>query len=285
MEQKILQLEEKTKNLENEITNLKTNLINITTTLGLVSKNNLDLEKLVQSQKLLTEKLIKQNDSLLSVFKGTKYTDFSTSPKNEEDSIIFLIQSYYACKKWEERLVYVLHPETVKHSMKDYYTDNYKSSTITKDEISIQGSHYKVNETFKVGLRDYIIYCKKTSKGFKIDWEAYTGYNPISLRTFKANLSTQPTEFRVSATIGTYYNYNYRDAKNTHWNVNISNNGESISGCYISKSSVLGQKLYEILKDGKEHMLIVEIKIDSSVDDSGNIAIITNVIKEGWSKE
>jgi len=286
MEQNILQLQEKIKNLESEITNIKTNLTNTTTTLGLVSKSNLDLEKLVKDQSILIEKLIKQNDSLLIVFKVKKDADFVSTPKNEEDSIIYLIQSYYACKKWEDRLAFVLKPETAKPSMKVYYTDNYKYSTITKDEISIQGSGYKINESFKVVISGYtIIYCKKTNDGFKIDWEASAGLNPVSMKTFKANLSTQPTEFRVNATIGTYYNYNFSDAKNTHWNVNIEDKeGNNIRGCYISKSSAEGKKLYEILKDGKTHALILELKIDATENNSGGIAIITKVVKDGWSK-
>lgn len=286
MAQNILQLEEKIKNIESEITNIKTNLTNTTTTLGLVSKSNLDLEKLVKEQSLLIGELIRQNDSLLILFKVKKDADFVTTPKNEKDSIIFLIQSYYTCKKWEDRLAYVLKPEAVKSSMKEHYTDNYKSIIITKDEISIQGSAYKTNESFKVLVRDYIFYCKKTIGGFKIDWEATLGYNPVSLRVFKANLSTNPTEFRVKAILGTYYNYNYRSAENTHWNVNVyDNDGNNISGGYISKYSGEGKKIYRILKDGKVHNMILEIKIDASKDKSGETAIITKVIKEGWSKE
>jgi hypothetical protein len=193
LDEKILQLEEKLKSLENEMTNLKTNLTNTTTTLGLVSKSNIDLEKLVKDQSLLIEKLIKQNDSLLTVFKVKKDADFVTNPKNEEDSIIFLLQSYYSCKKWEDRLGYVLKPESVQPSMKEYYTDNYKSRTIKKDEISIQGAGYKPNETFKVVVSgSNIIYCKKTVDGFKIDWEATTGYNPKSFEEFLSEKSTLP---------------------------------------------------------------------------------------------
>ena len=286
MDKSILQLEEKIKNLESEITNIKTNLTNTTSTLGLVSKSNLDLEKLVQAQSLQIEKLIKQNDSLLIVFKVKKDADFVTIPKNEEDSIIYLIQSYYSCKKWEDRLAFILKPENVKSSMKGYYTDKYKSSTVTKDKISIQGSGYKINELFKVVISGYtILYCKKTNDGFKIDWEASAGFNPISMKTFKANLSTHPTEFRVNATIGTSYHSNYRDAMNTHWNVLIEDKeGNTIRG-YIGKSSAEGKKLYEILKDGKKNELILELKIDATENKSGGTAIITKVIKDGWSKE
>ena len=87
----------------------------------------------------------------------------------KEDSIIFLIQSYYACKKWEDRLTYVLKPEVVKSYMKEYYTDNFKSYTIKKDEISLQGSGYKINEVFKILWKYAILYCKKTKEGYKIE--------------------------------------------------------------------------------------------------------------------
>ncbi len=287
MYQKILQLEEKTKNLESEIISIKTNLTITTTTLGLVSKSNLDLERIIKEQSPLFEKLTKQNDSLLIAFKVKKDVNFVSIPKNEEDSIFFLIQSYYTSKKWEDRLAFVMKPETVKSYMKGYYTDNNIHNTVIKDDILIQGSGYKINESFKVVIDNKtIIYCKKTNDGFKIDWEASVGFNPVSMRTFKANLSKQPTEFRVEATIGNYYNFNYRDSKNTHWNVSIDcKENSNISGCYISKSSEEGKKLYEIIKDGKTHPLILELKIDATNDNSGRTAIITKVVKDGWSKE
>lgn len=287
LEKNFLQLEEKTKNLESEIINIKSNLLNTTTTLGLVSKSNSDLDKLVKEQSILIQKLSKQNDSLLVVIGGNRNADYVLTPKNEEDSIVFVIQSYFSSKKWEDRLAYVLNPGTVKPFMKSFYTDNYRSSAAKRNLIAIQGQDYKVNESFKVVIdRSTIIYCKKTSEGFKIDWEATTGYNPISMKTFKAHSNSNTALFRVKAEIGNYYNYNYRNAGDTHWNVNIIDiDGNSISGCYISKVSEEGKKLYEILKDGKQHYLILEIKIDASDNKSGNIAIITKVIKEGWSKD
>jgi hypothetical protein len=286
MEQNILHLEEKFKNLESEITNIKNNLTNTTTTLGLVSKSNLDLEKLVQAQSRQIEKLIKQNDSLLIVFKVKKDTDFVTIPKNEEDSIVYLIQSYFSCKKWEDRVGFVLNPEVMKPYMKNRYSDNYISKIITKEEINIQGSGFKGNEVFIVIVKDWTFYIKKTTDSYKIDWLASIGYNLTPMLTFKANLTTQPTEFRVDAILGNSYNYNYYEAQNTHWSVRISCSEErGPLYNFISKNSEEGKKLYSILKDGKSHQLILEMKIDASEDKNGEVAIITKVVKIGWSKE
>ena len=285
MEQKIFQMEEKVNNLESEIINIKTDLTNITTTLGLVSGNNLALEKLVRDQGVLIEELNKKNDSLLFLYEVNEDVDFISNPKNEEDSIIFLIQSYFACKKWEDRLIYVLKPETVKPYMQEYYNDSYINQKITKDKFSIQGEGYKTNESFKVIVGDKIVYCKKSVNGFKIDWEANTGFNKVSLKTFISSLSNTPTEFRVKAELGSSYFYNYHNAQSTHWNVNLSDiNGEFIYA-YILKSTNEGEELYEILKDGKKHDLILIIKIDSTTDKSGNVAMITHLVKEGWFNE
>ncbi len=287
LEKNFLQLEEKTKNIESEIVTIKTNLINTTTTLGLVSKSHSDLDKLVKEQSIVIQKLLKQSDSLLLVISGNRNADFVSTPKNEEDSIAFIIQSYFSSKKWEDRIPYVLNPKTVTPLMKSFYTDNYRSASVKRNLIAIQGRDYKVDESFRVVVQgSTIIYFKKTDEGFKIDWEATTGHNPISMKTFKAHSNSDIASFRIQAEIGNYYNYNYRNAEKTHWNVGvIDNDGNSISGCYISKTSEEGKKLYEILKDGKQHYLILEIKMDTSESKSGDIAVITKFIKQGWSKE
>lgn len=130
------------------------------------------------------------------------------------------------------------------------------------------------------------MYFKKVNNDYKIDWLATVGYNVMPMNTFKANLSPVATEMRVNAKLGNYFNFNYIEAQSTHWNIDINDvayNG--IVGCYISKKSAEGKKLYDLLKDGKTHPIIVEVVIDSSQDNSGNTAVITKLVTEGWSKE
>jgi|GEM_PF-3172611 len=291
IEQNLLQHEEKIKNIESEITNIKINLTNTTTTLGLVSKSNLDLEKLVKDQSILIEKLIKQNDSLLIVFKVKKDADFVSTPKNEEDSIIFLIQSYYGCKKWEDRLVYVLNSETVKSSLKGYYTDKYKSSTIKKDEISIQGSDYKINESFKVVISgSTIIYCKRTSEGFKIDWEATVGYNQKSFPEFLSEKSNTPTTLRLSLKISPYYSDDYKITTTDYYSFNCYAKEGGNDFLYMKKTSTGANDLKKLVADGKTHDVIIEIGFKTIqhkdyYDLPEDYIFITKFIKEGWSKE
>lgn len=281
-EESVLKLEEKTKSLENEILNIKTNLTTINTTVGLVSKSYLDLEKTVSAQSLLIKKLINQNDSLLKAFSQKKSTDVIESPKNEADSIVFLVQSYYTSKKWEDRLAFVLNAETVKQHMNTYYSGQYLPTKIPNENIAIQGSNFKLNESFVVRARINsgnirTMYLKKTSDGFKIDWDASAGYNPISIKAFELSGNTQPTEFRVAAVFTNSY------ARDGYYTLYLSDDNSGIYG-FISKSSVDGKKLFEILKDGSTLPLILQIKSDNSIVEDTTVGIITKVIAKGWAK-
>lgn len=279
MEETIFKLDEKTKSLENEILNIKTNLLNTNTTVGLISKSYLDLEKTISAQSLLIKKLINQNDSLLKAFSQKKVTDVIETPQNEADSIVFLVQSYYNSKKWEDRLAFVLNAETVKQYLKDYYSGQYLPAKIRTENIAIQGSNFKLNESFIVQTRtgEGTIYVKKTIDGFKIDWEATVGYNPISLQAFELGATTQSTEFRVNAQLTSDYVWD------GYYSLYLSENNTGIY-CYISKSSVEGKKLFEILKDGKRQPLILQIKSDNSLVEDTTVRIITKVIAKGWAK-
>lgn len=214
---------------------------------------------------------------------------FLVSPTNENDSIILLIQSYYACKTWQDRLNYVLRPEEIKSYMEKYYSP-YRSTTIRKDEVFVQGAGFKTNQVFKVIVEhsdwSFVFYIKKLQSSYKIDWLATTGYNPISLNTFKANLSSTPTEFHLLACLDSYYNFNYRNAQNSFWSITIHDPDELHINGYISKSTNEGKKLYNILKDGyKLHPVILEIRIDTTDDKWGRTVLITKVIADGWSWE
>jgi len=262
-EETVFKLDEKTKSLENEILNIKTNLSNANTIIGLISKNYLDLEKTVSEQSLLIKKLINYNDSLLRVFSQKKVTDVTEKPQNEADSIVFLVQSYYKSKKWEGMLDFVLNAETVKQHMKDYYSDRYLPTQITNENISIQGSNFKLNESFVVRTRintfkDATVYVKKTSDGFKIDWDASAGFRVAA-------------NFSISSSLDGYYRLLLRDANNVIYG-------------YISKVSVEGKKLFEILKDGNAQPLILQIKLDNSLITDETVGIITKVIAKGWAK-
>lgn len=292
LEASIFQIEEKQRNsdiqiqvLKNELTAFQANINSLNEIISNLSKDNEALNKLVVEQGKLITKMTRSNDSLMVMLRTKEKSREAASmiPRNESDSIVALIQSYYACKNWEDRVHFVLNPVDVEPLMRGYYLDNYKFQQIPKEEIYLQGSDYKLGQVFKVLCQNNLVYCKKTNDGFKIDWEATTGFNPISFKTFKAGLGSATAEYRVTAEIDSYYNFSFIKAQETHWSVRLVAD-ESLAG-YISKSTADGKRLNEILMDGKQHQLIVELTTDPEQGNSGGIAVITRIVSESWSKE
>jgi hypothetical protein len=278
----IKKIEDSKKYLESELKNVQLNLTNVSTTMSFVTKSNLDLESQVKNQSIQLQKLMIQNDSLLKVFNVSVGSKFVVSPTNESDSIVFVIQNYYLSKKWQDRLAYVLNPESVKSLMENAYKDQFKSYSFEKNQINVPSSNYALGKTFKVFVNGETVYLKKTKDGFKIDWEATWGYNPISISAFKSEESTTPTVLRLTVKLGDLY---YED-----YGVNSKN--------YLSMTSELGytwmtlsssSELKKILSDGKEHQIIVEACYKTTNDIKGygwerKDIFFTKFIKDGWDK-
>ena len=277
----VKKLEDSKKYLESELKNVQLSLTNVTTTMSFVTKSNLDLESQVKFQYNQLQKLMTQNDSLLKVFNVSVGSKFVVAPTNESDSIIYVIQNYYLSKKWQDRLAYVLNPESVKPLMENAYKDQFQSQSYEKNQINIPGSNYAFGKTFKVFVNgEVVFYLKKTIEGFKIDWEATRGYNPISVATFKSEQSTTPTVFRVSAKlINSYWDTYGLNAQNY-----VSVYSE-LGGAYMLMSTA--SELKKILADGEEHQLIIEARYKEFTSADGYVErfiVITKFIKDGWDK-
>jgi len=80
-----------------------------------------------------------------------------------------------------------------------------------------------------------------------------------------------------------YYNYDYIDEQANFWSVRLtdSTDGSNKLTGYISKTSDDGKKLYDILKDAKDHMITVELQIDD-VEIDGNVCDITKFVSDNW---
>ncbi len=242
-----------------------------------------EIKEKVEINKNVISKLQTQNDSLKKALKTNVVSPFVSNPKNEEDSIIFITQQYLSASSWQKRKSHILSPDKNSAQMKDYYSSSYKPRKVEKEKIVIQGKNFKVGDEFTVfvGKRTEY-YFVKTKQGYKIDWLASVGYNEMSMKTFKVSMSKTPTKFRVIAEISNYYNYNYINAQNSHWSIKVDDGRNSRLSCFVSKTSKTGKEIYEILKDGKKHIIIVELKSDNRDDKSGNIAVITKLIKSNW---
>lgn len=263
------EFEEKISTLEAESKICKQNLASKKQELQLLNIKTLEYEK--KYNKLNADYQLLQNKSESSKNLNSQ----KTTPLSERDSINVLIQNFFYSKNISDRKIFLDDPKNLLN-----YMEFHGSYKITPDQITIIGENFKIGDSFKVLIERRTLYLLKKTDGFKIDWLSSTGYNEIPLSVFKADNDLNKGYFRIIAKLGDYYNYSYRSSSKDFWNVQIKeNDGDHIGSCYVAKTSLAGKKLYEILKDGKEHDLIVEIK---KVTNDKNSVVIEKLISNTW---
>jgi hypothetical protein len=122
-------------------------------------------------------------------------------------------------------------------------------------------------------------YVKNVQGKWLVDWEATVGFNPTSLRTFKANVSADEATVRVWIQISDYYNYEFRSKDKSHFSFELTDvNSESLHG-YVPRDSTTGKQLFEITKDGEAHEVAVSIKRTGR---EGSVAEIKSLASHSW---
>ena len=197
------------------------------------------------------------------------------SVSGEKDSIINVLKQYYNCATWEDRLKFVLNPDKVKTKMEEYYSTGYKYYEIFAENISIKENNFNEGNIVTAFYRNDIIYLKKVNDNFLVDWEATIGYNPVSLAAFNTSSIGTTAKLRVNGKLSNSFIGNY--SNENYYSINL--NGRVTPCVYIGKTSQIGIKLFNLLKDGKSHQIIVELKI---VDNSMTTAIITSFLSDTW---
>ena len=199
-------------------------------------------------------------------------TNFIISPKNEVDSIKFVIQHYYSAPTLPEKLEYVLNSNKIKDEVEKYYSDEYKSEQIIKETINITKTKIQKGEYIKVPIKigqfkkALVVIKRCDDNSFKIDWEATVGYNKQSLTAYLNSGDTIPRQFRFDIELSSSfydelgYSYNGKPVSNLEFvSIHIVTSPYS-AFAWALKNNSDGKRLMEILEDGKLHKLVITIK-------------------------
>lgn len=209
-----------------------------------------------------------------------------SSPEN-------VMEDYIEAKTWQDRLATVLHREKTKTRMEKYYSDTRLGGSEVEEIVRIDGEkEIDVGEYIKLKVsyttsRDrrntHLYYVKRTSDGYKIDWEASLGINEMSLKAYQVQRLINSMIFRVTAKLDDYYNYEFRNAYSGYLSVSLSDDGPGfpLYG-YAKRDSKHGKRIYEILKDGEEHNLIVQVRFLRGGDYDSNTVLLEDLISEDW---
>lgn len=195
------------------------------------------------------------------------------------------LQRYLTPTRCTDRLETISNPQGDRAALTEFYASNkcsgeYESLDAKSCRYPLDDGYCDIDLVFK--SKERVTYCLvKTGSEFKVDWRCSAAYNPVSIPAFRAQHALRkPSLFRVIAKLDDYYNYEFSDARETHYSISLKDDySESISG-YIPRSSPDGQKLFDTLKDGKSRAVIVELAYLSN--SSPKVATITRLIGFTW---
>jgi hypothetical protein len=190
------------------------------------------------------------------------------------------VERYLKASQWEQRLEFVRNVQQVRPLMERLYRDvklpaafvEIKKAENLKDNwVFVPVVFARGKNAFGVVVEDtrYYYLCR-TEAGVKIDWESSVIFSPMSWTEFKATHPQEPKKFRFLAKLAVVYPYQKRDPgklEDTYWSVNII--GVDVDGQrefvglhgYVRKSTSDGAKLFNLLRDGKEHPVTCLVKV------------------------
>ena len=171
--------------------------------------------------------------------------------------------------------------------MEKYYEESNLSGIEVKElsRIDSEGDpkpgkygKYRAGYINRRGYKNTVTYyVKNTREGIKINWEATIGYNEMSWNAFKALRPTKPVTMRVEETLKSDYMYAFRNTERTHYSIGLG----LLEWGYARKDSRAGKRLFDILKDGEEHNLVLKIRFLPNSSGPTDI-LIDDLVSEDW---
>jgi hypothetical protein len=228
----------------------------------------------------------KKNDATVSSTSSATQAPSKQTAAPTEADVRTLLEKYHAVASCLDRSALITHAAENRKLLGEYYEG--KSCNKAPEKIdtaacaSLGGGYCfpvvtrgKLKGAFAGGRDDDAKYCVvSTPEGLRIDWRCSVGYNAQPLATFKAlHAEGVPATFRVRAKVSDYFNYDFRGADKTHFAFELhETQGASIHG-YIRRDADDGTKLFELLKDAREHDVTLELAYPKGSEDPSIVAI------------
>ncbi|MDA0811054.1 MAG: hypothetical protein O3C21_01485, partial [Verrucomicrobia bacterium] len=157
--------------------------------------------------------MIKNQNDAPTVSVGDAVVDHSIDESKAAEA---LLRSFLATRKIEEQLPFVRHPEVTEPRMK-IYADQGNSPFAQEVEFGwpvtgwISGKKFTwIDVKFKDGASRTAVF-EITPEGPKLDWESFVLFADPLMSDFVSNQPSEPAVYRVTCTLGDYYNRLYKD--------------------------------------------------------------------------
>lgn len=253
---------------------------------AVLTSTNTDLLNRLNLEKRRSSGSSKQIDSLIHMVKLLQIdSDFVIHPRNKQDSILAVLQPFYAARIWEDRLDYVLQPKELKSAMVAHYDQYPVRAIIKSNQVTFLDIDSLDTSLQKVGIGTNIVYLRKVNNVYKMDWAASHGLNQMTPILFKETKSTDPKEFRVIASLSNNYLAPFANKKQDYWSVELQTIfPKETFNAYVLKDSEEGQAIHTLLEEGETKRIIVKM-VKNQEDKTGKVTTITEFVQEDWSKK
>lgn len=123
-----------------------------------------------------------------------------------------------------------------------------------------------------------------TPDGFKIDWEAYSAYNPTTLKQLIKQRPPISHHLRVYATAVDYYPEEFSEKEFLSLKLECRNQPEVVYG-YVSRKAPFYRNIAAVTKGKKRIPIQVELQLretDNSHSAISNLTLVKNFISSNW---
>lgn len=187
-----------------------------------------------------------------------------------------VLYSYFNAP-FNERWKYTTTGESLSAVMERYYAGDLlrlvsKVSVISLKQIA--GEHWLV-DVGRLGL----MYMRIRDRSVLVEWEASVGLWSIPVKTYLALGSKISVLVRVKAELDTYYNFDFSGLQHRFQSIALHPlRGSSLHG-YVERGTQVHDELIDILSDGNEHAVTLEI---TQVTAHTNMPLINRVLSRTW---
>ena len=191
-------------------------------------------------------------------------------PQSSPDSPEAVVAGYLDAKDWQSRLKFVKQTPGIEKKMADKYA---KAGVMAPkySDITVAAKTGQVSTvTVMLSGERWEYFVEHTANGPKLLWEPSTGWQPIGWEPFRASRSIEPTELFLACKMSSsYFHTHEKGIKHTHYSVNVLPVGFSNPSmmAFVVKASPAGQRIFEVLKDGQQHVMVLAVQFRPKIDE------------------
>ncbi len=199
---------------------------------------------------------------------------------------------YFAAANLEAQLEFIREPSRVRPLMERLQADTSRTPLGAPLRVGV-GEAYLMDDTkrdakffmTRAEMKDYslrLIAFERIGEGpWKLDWESFVAYSPMSWEEFQRRRPVETVRFRVVAGAGDYYNYDFADA-GEFASFKLSDSPETIvMHGYVPRESALDRQLQSLLGSHDLVYILLDLRFPEDAQSDNQVEIV-DVVSPTW---